>query len=107
MNSLLYKFKHPLFIVGILILSMTFYGCKKKTSEYKEPSNCISDSMFKILSFDTIKIRTLKEDIRLTGKISFNEDKVIRLYTPVGGIVDKVTVSIGDFVQKGQIIAEI
>ncbi|HXA01046.1 MAG TPA: efflux RND transporter periplasmic adaptor subunit, partial [Cytophagaceae bacterium] len=89
-------------------MTILYIGCqKKKHPEHNTGMECISDSMLKIISFDTIKLRNLAEETRLTGKISFNEDRVIKLYSPVGGIVEKAMVSLGDYVQKGQALAQI
>src|SRR6185437_441881 len=64
-------------------------------------------SMLKLITFDTIKLTPLIQEIELPGKITFNEDKVVKVYPPVGGIVEGLNVSLGDKVEKGQILARI
>jgi cobalt-zinc-cadmium efflux system membrane fusion protein len=105
---LLYIYFQSLLLIGVLLLFNSLQGCGKiKKERTHVENNCISDSMLKIISFDTVRLRNLVEEIRLTGKVSFNEDRVIRLYPPVGGIVEQLTVSLGDYVQKGQVLAQI
>jgi cobalt-zinc-cadmium efflux system membrane fusion protein len=43
----------------------------------------------------------------LTGKITFDEDKVARIFPLVSGHITDVKVSLGDYVEKGQILATI
>ena len=45
--------------------------------------------------------------IEFFGKISANKNKLIEVYPVVGGNVEKVNVELGDYVQKGQVLAVI
>src|SRR5215510_12796032 len=46
-------------------------------------------------------------DLKLSGKISFNEDNVVKVFPQVSGHVGDIKVSLGDFVQKGQLLATV
>ncbi|MFI5222467.1 MAG: efflux RND transporter periplasmic adaptor subunit, partial [Bacteroidia bacterium] len=83
------------------------FGCSHSDTKPEDAKICLSDSMAKIVTLDTVKKIPIVQEIRLTGKISFNEDKVVRIFPPVGGIVNKLTVSLGDYVKQGQVLAEI
>jgi cobalt-zinc-cadmium efflux system membrane fusion protein len=43
--------------------------------------------------------------LTLSGKITFNEDNVVKVFPLVSGHVTDVKVSLGDYVQKGQLLA--
>src|SRR5258708_34755085 len=46
-------------------------------------------------------------DLKLSGKITFNEDNVVKVFPLVSGHVADVKVSLGDYVQKGQLLATV
>jgi cobalt-zinc-cadmium efflux system membrane fusion protein len=95
-----------------LSASLAFFllllGCETHKEDKKVNQKfCLSDSLLKIVKFDTVKVRPLFKEVRMTGKISFDDDKVVRVFPPVSGLVQDVTVSLGDYVQKGQVLAKI
>jgi membrane fusion protein, heavy metal efflux system len=47
----------------------------------------------------------VESEITLTGKISFDEDKVARVFPLAGGFVRDLNVELGDYVKKGQTMA--
>jgi cobalt-zinc-cadmium efflux system membrane fusion protein len=73
--------------------------------EQKDQKVCISDSMQKMISLDTAKISNINDELSLSGEISFDENKVIKVYPISSGQVLEVKVSIGDKVEKGQTLA--
>jgi membrane fusion protein, heavy metal efflux system len=52
-----------------------------------------------------VTIQTVESEITLTGKISFDEDKVARVFPLAGGFVRDLNVELGDYVKKGQTMA--
>jgi len=83
-------------------------SCESKKAAPEKPQKfCLSDSLLKIVQFDTVKVRPLVKEVRMTGKISFDDDKVVRIFPPVSGVVQDVTVSLGDYVHAGQVLAKI
>lgn len=96
----------PLVFMGLFLLLTV--GCETHKGDKKNhQAFCLSDSLLKIVKFDTVKVRPLFKEVRMTGKISFDDDKVVRVFPPVSGLVQDVTVSLGDYVQKGQVLAKI
>lgn len=82
--------------------------CEHRPAEEHQPDRlCLSDSLLRIMRFDTVRTRVLFKEVRMTGKISFDDDKVVRIFPPVSGIVQDVTVSLGDYVHSGQVLAKI
>jgi cobalt-zinc-cadmium efflux system membrane fusion protein len=89
-----------------IISSIAFVSCTQKIpEEQKEQKVCISDSMQKMISLDTAKISNINDELSLSGEVSFDENKVIKVYPISSGQVLEVKVTIGDKVEKGQILA--
>jgi cobalt-zinc-cadmium efflux system membrane fusion protein len=79
-----------------------------KTAENSDPMPfCLTDTLMSQLSLDTVKMKTVQNELKLSGKITFNEDKIAKVYPLVGGNVEDLKVELGDYVQKGQVLAVI
>ena len=74
-------------------------------SVIKEP--LISDSTLRLLKIDTVKSLFMDEDVKLSGEVSFDENKVVKVYPFSSGQVLSVNVSVGDRVKAGQPLATI
>jgi membrane fusion protein, heavy metal efflux system len=98
-------------ILFTLISSLfIFYNCSfNKRSEAKiiAPKFCIPDSLMNQIKLDTVTLKPVYDELRLIGKISFNQDKVVRIYPLVSGNVVEVKVSLGSHVVKGEVLAVI
>jgi membrane fusion protein, heavy metal efflux system len=68
---------------------------------------CISDSLMKMIRIDSVRYANVQGELKLIGKISFDEDKVVKIYPLVSGFVMEVKVALGDSVSKGQVMAVI
>lgn len=66
---------------------------------------CIPDSLINKVQIDTAALRPVTHDYNLVGKISFDQDHVVKIFPLVSGIVTDVKISLGDYVKKGQILA--
>ncbi len=88
-------------------------GACSKTSdkkiEAKAPANQISfaDEQLKYVKIDTVRKIPAMDEFAAVGEVSFDENNVIRVYPIVSGSVNKVNVSLGDYVKKGDILATI
>jgi membrane fusion protein, heavy metal efflux system len=92
----------------IILFVPLLFNCEGHKAEKKVNEKfCLSDSLLKIVKYDTVKTRPLFKEVRMTGKISFDDDKVVRIFPPVSGVVQDVTVSLGDYVYVGQVLAKI
>ena len=67
----------------------------------------ISDSTMQLLKIDTVQLRTVNDEVKLSGQVSFDENKVVKVYPFSSGQVLAVNVSIGDYVKAGQTLATI
>ncbi len=66
---------------------------------------CIPDSLMNQLAFDTVALRPVSRELKLNGKITFDQDKVVRIYPLVSGLVVDVKTTLGAHVEKGQVLA--
>jgi len=85
-------------------------ACTHKNSNADEKVSekyCLTDSLLKKISFDIVKVETVTNELTLSGTITFNEDKVVKVYPQASGHVQEVKVSLGDYVEKGQVLVEI
>jgi len=102
----LYQIK---FLVIIFIIPFIFQACKKANaaSEAESSKYLLADSLVRTLKFDTIQNCQITNTITLTGKVSFNDDHVVKLYPMVSGVIQNIKVMLGDYVHKGQVLAVI
>ncbi len=64
-------------------------------------------SLLQSATIDTARRETVNNELNLTGKITFNQDKMVKVFPLVGGHIDAVKAELGDYVQKGQTLAVI
>src|SRR6266700_1310078 len=105
MNSMKRHFSIILPLLALLIAS----ACKDKQEEAKKDPEklCISDSMEKLIRIDTAGVTNVNDELKLSGEISFNDNKVVKVFPFSSGKVIEVKVSLGDKVTKGQTLAVI
>lgn len=91
---------------GFILSMLLFVACSgKKTEVATEAKYCMSDSILHQIKLDTVALKPVSADFKLIGKISFNQDKEVKIYPLVSGNVAEVKVSLGDYVKKGQVLA--
>ncbi|MCJ8211162.1 efflux RND transporter periplasmic adaptor subunit [Mucilaginibacter sp. RS28] len=94
-------------VTGIAALTL-LAACKHKTEQVTESKQvCVSDSMAKIITIDTAKTATMKDELTLSGEVSFDDNNVVKVFPFSSGQVLEVKVSLGDRVSKGQTLAVI
>ena len=95
---------HIIFTITTAIL----FGCKEKVKQVDTAEKfCLTDTLKQKIVIDTVKNETVRNVISLSGKIEANEDKWIKVFPVVGGIVTEMKVELGDYVSKGQVLAVI
>jgi cobalt-zinc-cadmium efflux system membrane fusion protein len=91
--------------MAMIILIVLFgQSCKNHVASTNNSAYILPDSLAKTLHFDTIKVRTLINTISLSGKVSFNEDNVIKIYSMVSGNCQNIKVMLGDYVHAREIL---
>ncbi len=94
-------------IVAIIVTLVAIAGCSHKQEQAASNSGkfCIPDSLMNKITYDSVAYQRVTSEFKLIGKITYDQDKVVKLYPMVSGNVLDVKVSLGDFVEKGQTLA--
>ncbi|MFD0793051.1 efflux RND transporter periplasmic adaptor subunit [Mucilaginibacter litoreus] len=96
--------KKQFIYIGLGLVGLA--GCQeKKTGTMETKQVCISDSLSKMVKIDTAKSTPMKDELTLSGEVSFDENKVVKVFPTTSGQVVQVKVSLGDKVTKGQTLA--
>ena len=96
------KFYPAILAGGLTIL----ISCNRKPAESNTRSPfCLTDTLQKNATIEPVKLQIVKNAIALSGKIEANEDKWVKVYPVVGGLVTEMKVQLGDYVTKGQTLA--
>lgn len=94
--------------LALILAGSFFYSCKRKEAAAEGPKKfCISDTMAKMITIDTASLSNITNEITLSGEVSFDENKVIKIFPRSSGQVLESRVSFGDKVKKGQVLAVI
>lgn len=96
-----------LFLVSIFSMAMTGCGesqAKQEPNEVDKPLSLDAET-YKNLKTDTAVMKTVNQVLNLTGKITFDQDGVVKVFPLVGGHIEDVKVELGDYVTKGQVLA--
>ena len=81
-------------------------ACHSKKPEAVESKEvCISDTLAKIITIDTAKTTTIKNELTLSGEVASDDNNVVKVFPFSSGQVVEVKVSLGDKVSKGQTLA--
>lgn len=98
-----------IYFFSIITAALFFSSCKnnenKTAADPKQP--IISDSTMQLLKIDSVQIRPVDEEVKLSGEVSFDENKVVKVYPFSSGQVLETNVSTGDYVHAGQVLATI
>jgi cobalt-zinc-cadmium efflux system membrane fusion protein len=103
------NFRTGCFLSCLLLVAASVLIPSCGTQENKIPAEkekyTIPDSLMHTLSVDTVKTSQLMNAITLTGKVGFNEDNLIPVYSMVSGNIQDIKVLLGDYVHAGQVLA--
>lgn len=79
----------------------------EKPKEVSLETFVLSDKMMATTKTAPVQLLPVKNEMLYYGKITADNNKMIEVYPVVGGNVTKVYVELGDYVQKGQLLATI
>ncbi|SDD95235.1 membrane fusion protein, cobalt-zinc-cadmium efflux system [Mucilaginibacter pineti] len=97
--------KREQLLTGISAL-LLLAACKGKPQPQETNKQvCISDSMAHMITIDTAKTTSMKDELSLSGEVSYDDNNVIKVFPFAGGQIIDVKVSLGDKVTKGQTLA--
>ncbi|WP_242457781.1 efflux RND transporter periplasmic adaptor subunit [Pedobacter sp. BS3] len=93
----------PAIIVSLFSACST--GDNNTIQEKTDQKFTVTDSLLKQLLIDTVAREAAVSELTLTGKVTPDEDKMVKIYPMVSGLVQDVKVQSGDFVNRGQVLA--
>lgn len=96
-----------IFSAGICALTMLSSCNGNKHKDDVKETFVLSDKMLASTKTAIADFQNLKNELNFYGKITADNNKMIEVYPVVGGNVTKVYVELGDYVQKGQLLATI
>lgn len=101
------QFKHVKFIIMLLAAAFAA-GCSSTEEKTGQENQEVMGEVFnKLIRLDTVKIEDVRNEILLTGKITYDENHLAKISPMSGGIVESMKVELGDHVKKGQVLAVI
>jgi membrane fusion protein, heavy metal efflux system len=103
--AMTYCFKTHLAAAAItigLIACQTKQPVAEKTTK---DAVCISDSLARIIQIDSAYTSNINDEVKLSGEVSFNDNKVVKVFPFSSGQILSVMVSLGDKVKQGQTLA--
>lgn len=100
--------KHTILLPITLLLLVC--GCAKKQEEEKKSATenfCLTPTLKEKVSIETVQMQPVTESFSLTGSVAYNADDVVQFSSLVNGLITNTFFSLGDYVKKGQVLAEI
>src|SRR6478609_6998947 len=91
----------------LLLLTIVASSCSHEEDKPTETKFRLTETLSKEKELGEVILQTVETELILTGKISFNEDKVARVFPLAGGFVRDLNVELGDHVKKGEVMAVI
>ncbi|WP_460972209.1 efflux RND transporter periplasmic adaptor subunit, partial [Spirosoma migulaei] len=92
----------------IAINGLSSCSSTAQKSEASEPTKERQETnLLATAAFDTAKYENARNELNLTGKITFNQDQVVKVFPLVGGHIETLKADLGDYVKKGQTLAVI
>lgn len=90
---------------AVLMLALTACQDGDEPSGNRKHAFVLSDTMMRHVAFDTVRMTPMHGVLSLTGRVIADENHLIDVFPFVGGTVQRVTVELGDYVSKGQVLA--
>lgn len=96
-------------IAAGFLMMVALTGCtdKKQNEEAGNQNYCISKELKKDLKLVQVQMLPVEESITLTGEVESNSDKTVPFVSLVDGVVTETYFSLGDYVKKGQVLANV
>ncbi|MFN4146970.1 MAG: efflux RND transporter periplasmic adaptor subunit [Runella sp.] len=94
-------------LIGWAVVLMSLGSCDQKQTQETATAFSMSDMMMSKCEFYQTQNEIVKNEIRLFGKISADNNKLAQVFPIVGGIVKSINVELGDYVKQGQVLATI
>lgn len=91
----------------IWVMLFSFSSCKEKKQVKEVNPFEVSDTLISHMTVGIAKVTQVKSELKLTGKITADQNKQLDVFALVAGTVKDVRVELGDYVQKDEVLAVI
>ena len=91
----------------LIITSIALFSCMTKTQETKQQEEMFDPSFLQNIEIGTVVIQNMEQQLKLTGKVDYDLDRIIRYISLVDGTVVSTHFHLGDRVESGQTMAVI
>lgn len=95
------------FLIIPISLTLIVSGCNSKPEVESEEKFVLSDTMMNRCEFLAVKKEPVKNQLKLFGKITADNNRLAQVYPIMGGSVLKINVELGDYVKQGQVLATV
>lgn len=111
-HTTLFRSKPVRYFVGKVgcatLLASILVGCgSSESAEHAEKQPSKQANLLGAAKIDTARLERTNNELSLTGKVTFNQDQVVKVFPLVGGHIEALKVDLGDYVRKGQVLAVI
>ncbi|QHV94050.1 efflux RND transporter periplasmic adaptor subunit [Spirosoma endbachense] len=94
-------------IAGLLLMGSLSSCGSSAQSDDASSTERHETNLLSTARLDTARLENAVNELNLTGKITFNQDQVVKVFPLVGGHIETIKADLGDFVKKGQTLAVI
>ncbi len=92
-------------LIGLVTLALAGCHSEDNTQENASEKPTKQPNLLANAKLDTARLKVVNNELSLTGKVTFNQDKVVKVFPLVSGHLDAVKVELGDHVVAGQVLA--
>jgi len=93
------------FVTAGLLTACSSGGTRK--TETPANNSVLTPAQWKQLAVAQAQLEPVRQELQLTGTVTFNQDNMVKVFPLVGGHIGQVKVELGDYVRKGQVLAVI
>lgn len=104
-HSSLHLRRRAVAVVAGLSLLAGLSGCGSSAASEETHSTRSKTNLLAMATLDTARLENARNELNLTGKVTFNQDQVVKVFPLVGGHIETIRADLGDFVQKNQTLA--
>lgn len=95
------------FLIIPISLILIVSACNSKPETETTEKFELTDTMMNRCQFLTVKTEPVKNQLKLFGKITADNNRLAQVYPIMGGSVIKINVELGDYVKQGQVLATV
>jgi cobalt-zinc-cadmium efflux system membrane fusion protein len=92
-------------IATCYLIVLGLVSCKDTPKDEQTPEFELTDTMMQRCEFTEAKLQDVKNELKLFGKITADNNKMAHIYPITGGFVVSINVELGDYVTEGQLLA--